>query len=91
MVAKKTKAQNPVMPTATNPVMTPATDTKDMLSEDARVSRARIPRTVRYHGPSGRRNPFLTPFRDRESTFTLARARRYCPGSSRIEEWQGRW
>lgn len=27
MVAKKTKAQNPVMP--------PATDTKDMLSEDA--------------------------------------------------------
>ena len=35
MVAKKTKAQNPVMPTATNPVMPPATDTKDMLSEDA--------------------------------------------------------
>jgi hypothetical protein len=35
MVAKKTKAQNPVMPTATNPVMTPATDTKDMLSEGA--------------------------------------------------------
>jgi hypothetical protein len=35
MVAKKTKAQNPVLPTATNPVMPPATDTKDMLSEDA--------------------------------------------------------
>src|SRR5713101_2299676 len=52
-----------------------------------RACRERIPRTVRYHAPSGRRNPFLTRSSRAGAVAQLDKAAELAVGVERASAW----